>query len=75
MFIDYYYCEVDINIVEICFVGSELVILFNDIICWVVGVCLEGIEENLLCEYIYVDGDFVSQYKFVMIVFYGQFDS
>lgn len=72
---DHYYREIDTQTAEIRFIGSEQVKLFNNTTRWVVGARLEGTEEQVLREYTYADGDFISEYKPVTMAVYGQLDS
>lgn len=42
---------------------------------WVIGMWVKNNKEDLFCQYIYVDGDFISQYQFIIQVVYGQLES
>lgn len=75
MFFDVYYCDVEIQIGEMCFVLFDSVVFFDGMIDWIIGVFYKSMEEKLLCQYIYLDSDFVSEYMFMMIVIYVQIES
>lgn len=72
---DYYYRDVESSTVEMRFVSNDSTRLFNDTTTWVVGGRLKVNEENLLRQYTYADGDFISLYKPETKAIYGQLDT
>ncbi|GGF72582.1 TonB-dependent receptor [Alteromonas lipolytica] len=72
---DYYYREVDSDTVEVRLVSADKWALFNDTTSWVIGGRIKNNQEDLLRQYTYADGDFVSRYQPVTKAVYGQLDS
>ncbi len=72
---DAYYRDVDTNTVELRFVSGDQWRLFNDTTSWVIGTRVKNNKEDLLRQYTYADGDFVSQYQPITQAVYGQLES
>lgn len=72
---DYYYRDVDTNTVEMRFVSSDRLRLFNDTTTWIAGFRVKNNQEDLLRQYTYADGDFVSRYEPITKAAYVQLDS
>lgn len=72
---DYYYRDVESNTVEMRFVSSDKARLFNDTTSWVIGTRVKNNQEDLLRQYTYADGDFISQYQPVTQAIYGELES
>ncbi|NVK55151.1 MAG: TonB-dependent receptor [Alteromonadaceae bacterium] len=72
---DHYFREVDTNTVEVRFVSDDSLRLFDDTTSWLIGARIKNNEEDLLREYTYNDGDFISQFKPITKALYGELDS
>lgn len=72
---DAYYRDVDQQTAELRFTSAPNQRLFNDSTDWVIGARFNQSEQDLLREYTYNDGDFISEFKPTTTAIYGQLDT
>ncbi len=72
---DAYFRDVKQRSAEIRFTSDENRKLFADTTTWVVGARINQSEQDLLREYTYADGDFISRFEPTTTAVYGQLDS
>ena len=72
---DAYFRDVQQRSAEVRFTSADDKKLFGDTTTWVVGARINHSEQNLLREYTYADGDFISQFEPTTTAVYGQLDT
>ncbi|WP_026294751.1 TonB-dependent receptor [Salinimonas chungwhensis] len=69
---DAYYRSIETQTAEVRFTSSPSALLFNDTTSWLVGTLYKATDEDLLREYTYANGDFVSEYQPTTKALYGE---
>ncbi|WP_414830220.1 TonB-dependent receptor [Alteromonas sp. H39] len=72
---DAYFREVETQTAEVRFTSNDAAALFDGKTAWILGAHYKGSEEDLLREYTYADGDFISVYEPVTTSAYVQTDT
>lgn len=72
---DAYYRDVSQQSAEVRFTSAEDKKIFNDTTTWVIGGRINQSEQDLLRQYTYADGDFISTFEPQTTAVYGQLDT
>ena len=72
---DAYYRDVDTQTGEVRFVSSDAAALFDGMTDWTIGAFYKTSEQDLLRQYTYADGDFISDYAPTTKALYAETES
>jgi len=72
---DYYFRDRDNSSIDVRFSGNSNNKLFSGSTLWVVGAFYRQIDEDLLRQYTFADGDFSSEYALDSFALYGELET
>ena len=72
---DYYFRQRDNTSADLRLLSNDTARLWNNSTDWVVGFYVKRTEEDLLRQYTYSDGDFVSEYSIDTVAVYAEFNT
>ena len=73
--VDSYFRERDTDNIDIRLLSNDNSTLFNGTTQWLFGLYSKSMDESLLRQYTYADGDFTSQYQQDNVAVYSQVDT
>lgn len=70
--VDYYGRDISTQTAEVRFVSNESAKLFSNTTDWIIGAYYKSTEEDLLRQYTYAEGDFISSYEPTSLAAYAE---